>query len=401
MKSCINSIKNTVKQYITDFNNAYGSVDDQKGMMWVISIFFVVGISTAIVYLPHINEKDTIDKVLQIYQICIFNSGGFMFLTAYFFQDKKHVNKYKFLKCLLFIIAVIIFVILTLPIAIFMNVAAKVGLYLGVENVVKNYVAMIMDGVWYVIGVAFCFGFSKVATFGYATYIGYIFKIYVLNRVIRRVNAYFLVTGTYYDKYAYFCEAKNFRLYFANIATIFIGVTGYFISKYDNAIAYNYILMPVLFFVGLEQTVSMYSLRNEKMYACIKKWFEELIILRNVVIPQIGDYSTIKIRLKLSVQAYEVEYYKQYIRKFCMVPKFNNRKRQVKIDRVMDGFREMLLDEYAVYQEEERERFFKAVNSNIEGMSEMLLCSESHIISGLIWIRNKIYAIRTKKSKKS
>lgn len=93
-----------------------------------------------------------------------------------------------------------------------------------------------------------------------------------------------------------------------------------------------------------------------------------MIIFRDVAYENC-DTSSIKIKVKLSVEPYSIEYYKNYILNSNIIGKT----KQKNISVALDSMKDFLSKEYDVYLPDSKEQFEKEMNSNINKLAKCLL----------------------------
>lgn len=185
------------------------------------------------------------------------------------------------------------------------------------------------------------------------------------NMVFKKCNSCdFFVTGNFQDKYSYISEVRFLRLYFINAMTMLTGVGGLYISLKGNEwTSINYIIIPWVVFMGYEQIALITSRRAEEISSFIYRLYTEMIILQDISLHLITNYSTMKIRVKLSIEPYEITCYLNYF--LCLPQIGRTKKKKEMIESTLISMKRFLSDEFAVYEEKEEMRFKKELNENI------------------------------------
>ena len=167
----------------------------------------------------------------------------------------------------------------------------------------------------------------------------------------------------YQEKYLYFYESKNILLFFNSALSMIASIIGIYAS--NNYM--KYIFSSLIFFIFFDQIIRLSTpYKNEKQKFLVKI-YEELVALKNIAVPQIKDYSNIKIRINLSINMSSIECYKNYF--------FENKEigyqEQCIID-ALDNCKSMLSNVYNVYKSKDKASFEHDLNYNIEELAKCI-----------------------------
>lgn len=357
-----------IKEFYNELDNHYGVNSNNKKD---IIIGLVVMLIMLIFPIIAVNHSDGIDKFLFLYLIFLTITILLMFVSLMIFdspQNLKHQKRKTFLKIFV-MFSMFLFFAITLPILIVFYIFNFIIYLLGIEIFVRNIRVVILNTTLYIIGLLLCMVNQKIKTYGFFTYIFIVIVIYMIFAFIRNLVEIKSRYKSYQEKYNYLYKAKKVSLYIINIITMLTGVAGFYISQIaeDFSGILIYIIMPTIIFSCMDQIHNLKYQNMDEKKKFITNLYEELVILKDIVIPQIRDFSGIKIRIKLSIKPWEIENYKNYF----LENKLIKTKDKFILD-TLDNCKSMLLKEYNVSDDNEKDDFYQDISNNIEDLAKCL-----------------------------
>lgn len=314
-------------------------------------VYLIIALITGIL----ISRATSLNLDNIVYFPCFFMIAIIAFIDAdYFFEEKKFGNKCKIFRYIFLIATLIPFfamicvvMIVFCPIYFILN---KIGEKFHIENTCRNIIAMILKIYMFLVAYIACF-YPEFHNFDFIPYIVIIFVIYYFYSVISKLLEKGLIY-MHFERYLFVCENKQIMSYFVVVLAIVTGVAGLYISKdSENLTGFIYIIMPLIAFMGCEQIRLIPSRKKEKENKFIKDLFEELLILYEVAMPQVSfnTYSSIKIRIRLSVEPYVIKTQKGYL---LYLSGKKNKKKELIIS-ILDSTVKLLNNEYNIYLDTE------------------------------------------------
>ncbi|MGN0027149.1 MAG: hypothetical protein ACI33I_09140 [Clostridium sp.] len=369
------NLKEKFKDFKEKFEKGYGTVKISGLPIFSIIAVLMIMAGAYIYQLIYKNNLGVIGKGICIYLVALFAALALLVSGSYLYMKQKNSHKQKMVKCIYAIFTVALFFFITSPLLIVLWIARYVGIQLGsyfrMEHIFKYILAVMLSSTIYLIEFMICiFNWSTMLTYNFLEYILFVLVVHIIGRFIRWIIEKIYVNGNFGEKYAYKHEIRILQLQVINTMTLLTGVGGLFLSHMGNEwSSMVYIMMPWVIFSGFEQMALVSSKRTEEERVFIKMLYEEMLLLKDVAVPQIKSYSSLKIRVKLSVDAYIIEYQKNYIISFKRL----SVKKQKLVENTLNSMKVFLLDEYSVYEDKEVARFLADVNFNINNLAECLL----------------------------
>lgn len=359
-------IWNKIKDYYNDLDKYYGAGINNKNA--TRSFILIMPISIILLYFSL--GSTIIEKISFYYIIIMFLIVFLIIIFSNLYDNPKNnpsnERKKKILK-IINILLILLFLGVTSPVLLSLCIFNIIIKILGGEVFVDNSDRVIFNASIYLIVLFICMNNRFIRTFGFLVYFMCIGSIYLISYLIRKLINKIIRFTSYQNKYNYVYKSRRFQQYFINILTTTSGVLGLLVSGFDDITEATYTIMPLIIFSGLEQISSLASQRINEKYTFLTNLYEELIILKNVAILQIKDYTCIKIRIKLSITPYTIENYKNY---FFMNKKITSKDKSI-ID-TLSRCQSMLLKEYNVYKSVQKDDFEVDLNNNIENLAKCL-----------------------------
>lgn len=368
MKSIINKIKNI----FNDLDEYYGANTNNKKDFKIAIIILPIAL---IYFFSMAVMNENIDRFFYLY-ISVMLLGFFLIIissTLYDNPKNKKVRDFKFFLLKTFVVvAILLFVLTVSPVLLIFFILNVIISFFNIEIFARNIHIIFLDLFLYVIAYPFCIFTYNIYQLDVVTYIFMILIVckflYWLRNFIFKKSKFI----SYREKYDYFYKSKNSLAYIINTLTILSSIAGLYFAK--STIFY---ILPIIIFSGIEQLnlIAIQNLNNKQKFA--KKLYEELLCLYDIAYKQIKDFSNIKIKIKLSITPYMIENYKNYFQKGEVNYKYINLKRKcnkkdIFLFGVLDNCKAMLLNEYKVYNSEEKEIFEKDLFDNIEKLAQYL-----------------------------
>lgn len=365
-----NRLTNKIKTFSNDLDKKYGNgKNNKKDSIIGFIVFLCVFIYSTFMAFNSLNKAFILIPFIYIMAItflvllidilwCLYSS------TKNNIENKK---KKTFLKFSIIITILLLFG-MSFPVLIFIFIIDKISVLLGIQIFTRNIHIILLDLLIYIFAYFSCVGNYEIYKLNIVEYFCFVTFIWIvaigLHKIIYKINKFF----SFREKYEYLYKSRSALLYIINILTIFSGVCGLYISKYNDGEFSSVIIfyiMPVIIFTGIEQ-INLYGNQNKsERTRFIQNLYDELIILHDIVILQITNFSCMKIRIKISIKPYAIETYKNYF--------FSKKKKKDKIViETLDSCKCMIEKEYDVYLEEEKQNFEKDLSKNIDNLAECL-----------------------------
>lgn len=249
--------------------------------------------------LPFINEQSIGSKTYY------YNAGMFLILIIslwyiYFYCSVKNNN------LVLDIILIFILGVCFLgysPIIFVISIVNRLGIRFNKKAVAKNFVALILELILYLVGYAYCLNLSlnyELVNFNFILYIGYQIVIFVVIYIIRKLIRRYFIEDSNLQRYLYNKEIEKIYTYCSIILSVIVGIIGE-----SSDISYRYFIIPFIVFSGMEQIIILPK-KNRKDYFVeyINSILDELLILQDYLVTVIEDYSCMNIKLRLDYISY-------------------------------------------------------------------------------------------------
>ena len=365
-----NSIIKKIETYINNLDREYGSgKNNKKDSIIGFIVFLCVFIYSTFMAYNSLNKVFILIPFIYL-MVITFSTLIIIFLESLYYcpnNNLENIKKKTFLKFSIYYILLLFFGV-SFPVLIFIFTIDKISKLLRIQIFTRNIHIILLDLFIYIFAYWSCVGnyqFYKLNIITYLCLVSLIYFIaYGLRQMIYKINNFF----SFKEKYEYLYKSRSALVYIINILTIFCGVSGLYISKYnDGDFSANIVfyIMPIIIFSGIEQIILYIKQNKNEKIKFIQNLYEELVILYDIAFPQITNFSCIKIKIKISINPYVIENYKNYF--FS-----ENKKKDKIIIKVLDTCKCMLEKEYDTYLEEEKLNFENELSKNIDNLAKCL-----------------------------
>lgn len=364
------SLIKKIKTFCDDLDKEYGkSKNNKKDLIFGFIIF--LGVLIYSIYMVYNSLNEVFTLILFLYLMAIIFTTLLIIIFEYLYYNPKNNVENKKKKTFLkfsFLITIFLFFVMSSPVLILIFCVDKISRLLGIQIFTRNIHVVLLESFIYVFAYVLCIENNQIYKFNIITYLSFVsfiwFIAYGLRKLIYKIINFF----SYREKYEYLYKSRSALIYIINILSIFSSVCGLYISKYNNAEITSVVIfyiMPIIIFSGLEQ-IFLYNKQNKnERIELIQNLYEELVVIHDIVLPQIADFSCIKIRIKLSIKSYAIETYKNY---FFSQNKKDNRI----IIEILDACKDMLEKEYCTYNKQEKLIFENDLFRNIDNLAMCL-----------------------------
>lgn len=232
----------------------------------------------------------------------------------------------------------------------------------------ENMVELVVNVLFYIGGYAICLG--AVISLSMEPLWEYVLAIIIIGIavfVVKELLGKLLFTGNQHDLYQYKQEIKYLDASCIAVVTVIYSI----IDEIQTGSEFTMIKLPIVFFLGIGSLQQISTYNKEKEMAFIKGIYENLCDINSIVKLQLKQkHSTIMIRLRLPVEIYQISFAKVYY--LNSLSRWRKKKMTVPIERNFEELSKFLSEEYAVYENEEWERFMKDLNNNLNNMAYLL-----------------------------
>lgn len=321
-------------------------------------------------------EDNIYIKILYIYLAGV-SILTFLMMFSYYMYDKPGKNKAKLLKIIVFLSTGLFFA-LSCPVFLSISVANKLFLALGIEVIARNFYIVFGEIGIYTYSYLFCVLYYVIQGSDKALYIGYIFLIYFFACFLRKLFYKHMNFKSYQEKYDFLYSARSIAVYVISAFLLFVSIVGLYISIYNDgefAAQVIYFIMPLAIFSGMEQFFNVYKQNMSDKHKFLKIIYKELSAIKFISYNKITNFSCIKIRIKLSISVCEIDHYKTYFEediKERIIFKKKKEEQQTLLSNTLNCCRNLLIKEYAVYEENEKENFEQQLSDTIEQLAQCL-----------------------------
>lgn len=333
-------------------NNALRFLIIYLGLLWILSMYSMIYKKTGV----------SNNFLFDVYTTAIVGGMFIMVLEMGFFTVQRREKLVNVVIC-------IIFYILCLPVYLLLKsliyLLKRNGLVASSNNIISSLVILCVDltgCALLLIGTQLLLPINNTVVIFVFVVVMYILIILFDNYIEKK-----LYIGNEDGHYQYKQEMKYLDAIYIIIGT----ATCSLLDKMSGEEKYIPILFLIVFFVGIESLRKISSYEEKKRLAFVKCIYENLRYINGNVVPQIKErHDAMKIRIRLPIVKYQIPYEKQN----CINLAELERKEEVKekLDGIFDNLIKFLSEEYAVYENEEWERFMKDLNNNLNNMAYLL-----------------------------
>lgn len=342
----------------------------------VIGAAFMISMLVFAIIMNTKIEDNIYIKILYIYLAGV-SILMFLMMISFYMYDKPGKNESKLLKIVVFL-STGLFIALSCPVLLSIAVVNKLFLVLGIEVIARNFNIVFGEIGIYTYSYLFCVLYYVIQGLDKLLYIGYIFLIYFLACFLRKLVYKHINFKSYQEKYDFLYSTRIIAVYVISAFLLFVSIVGLYISIYNDgefAAQVIYFIIPLAIFSGMEQFVSVYKQNMSDKHKFLKILYEELRALKFISYSNITNFSCIKIRIKLSIGVCEIDHYKTYFEediKERIIFKNKKEEQQTLLSNTLNSCRNLLIKEYAVYEENIKENFEQQLSDTIEQLAQCL-----------------------------